>query len=449
MGDVPPAGMDANSVYLQALAAAQQLAAKIRSQAEGDKKRRSGWDEAPSPVPEQTKFSRSDQNDLSSERSKQDQLNQLAAVRFSSAAGLASATSNVIGGREGELAFKEVMSMNGYITVMTNVPHSVVGNIIGRGGENIKSLQDQTGAHIQVTPESQVGPGATERPITQAAGLAAALIPCVARDTESDPDSKERIVTVSGHPEAVSEAEKLIHEIITQHQQRRMGGGGGGGGGGSHYGPPPGMGQVVHMKVPADRVGVVIGKGGATIRELQQMSNCRIQMSKESEPDPALRTVIIEGAPDAIAYAQELIKAKCERRPPGQSTGYGAPAAANPYAAYGYGAGGYGGYGYDASAYYQQGYYQQQSADGTQASAGSADGQGSGGSATAAASTADGSHAAGQTSAQGDAQADPAAYAAWYAQYQAWYASQAASAGGQTAAPGGQAASTDASGTAS
>ena len=51
----------------------------------------------------------------------------------------------------------------GDVAATISVPHRRVGLIIGRGGENVRFLQQQTRAHVQVQPERDVHPAQTER----------------------------------------------------------------------------------------------------------------------------------------------------------------------------------------------------------------------------------------------------------------------------------------------
>jgi transcription antitermination factor NusA-like protein len=46
-----------------------------------------------------------------------------------------------------------------------SVPSSVVGAVIGRGGENIRAIQQRSGAHIQIEREADAEPGSTERQV--------------------------------------------------------------------------------------------------------------------------------------------------------------------------------------------------------------------------------------------------------------------------------------------
>ena len=62
-----------------------------------------------------------------------------------------------------------------------------VGVIIGKSGETIKNLQQQSGAKIQVT-----------------------------RDMDSDPNSQTRPIELMGTPEQISRAEQMISEVLAE-----------------------------------------------------------------------------------------------------------------------------------------------------------------------------------------------------------------------------------------
>jgi len=51
------------------------------------------------------------------------------------------------------------------VAATVSIPHRKVGLIIGRGGENIRFLQQQTRAHIQIQSEHDMCPGQPERTV--------------------------------------------------------------------------------------------------------------------------------------------------------------------------------------------------------------------------------------------------------------------------------------------
>jgi far upstream element-binding protein len=80
---------------------------------------------------------------------------------------------------------------------------------------------------------------------------------------------------------------------------------GGGGGMVSAYGSG---GNTVSVAVPGNKVGLVIGRGGETIRSLESQSGAKIAITQDNSGDrTAERTINISGPEDAIARAKALI----------------------------------------------------------------------------------------------------------------------------------------------
>ncbi|KAG0274177.1 hypothetical protein BGZ95_010041, partial [Linnemannia exigua] len=194
------------------------------------------------------------------------------------------------------------------------IPSTKVGLVIGRRGETIRDLQDRSGARIAVTP------------------------------TPEDQHSASRTVTITGDDNAIERAKALIEEIVNDMAPR--GAYGGAGGGGFQNTPP------VTMTVPQESIGLVIGRGGETVKQLQIQSRAKIQVQQvdPSVPAPAERTINLFGPPEAVEYAKQLIMEKVngardnDRYGGRDQGGYG-----------GSSSGGYGGYG----GYNQQQSYQQ------------------------------------------------------------------------------------------
>jgi far upstream element-binding protein len=199
----------------------------------------------------------------------------------------------------------------------------MVGRIIGRGGETIRRLQDESGARIQIERE---------------AGQ----------------------VKIKGTNAAVETARRLVNEVLNSAPGGGFGGGapaGGGAGGGGGFGAPApggygggggGGGGAASVTLPTQgQEGRIIGRGGETIRDLQQRTGARVQIDRNAG------TVSItgpdqRGVDEAARLVQELV---ATARPPpgggGGGGGYGAPSGGG----YGGAGGGGGGYGAPAQAY--------------------------------------------------------------------------------------------------
>ncbi|XP_047967018.1 far upstream element-binding protein 2-like [Salvia hispanica] len=169
-----------------------------------------------------------------------------------------------------------------------DIPNGRVGVIIGKGGETIKYLQLQSGAKIQVT-----------------------------RDMDADPNSTSRAVELTGTPDQIAKAEQLINDVLSEADaggsgivSRRL------------TGQQSGADQFV-MMIPNNKVGLVIGKGGETIKSMQATTGARIQVIPLHLPPGDMskeRTVQIEGTSEQIEAAKQLVEeVTSENRMRGQS----------------------------------------------------------------------------------------------------------------------------------
>jgi far upstream element-binding protein len=169
------------------------------------------------------------------------------------------------------------------------VPDRTVGLIIGRGGETIRDLQERSGCHVNIVGEQK-----------SVNGL--------------------RPVNLIGTPQAAAKAKDLIMEIVESDSKsaaskdrapaqrdsgRDMGYGGGGGGGGD--------GKINdQIFVPSEAVGMIIGKGGETIKDIQATSGCKVNVSPSSGPGEVERQIGLIGTRDAIERAKQAIMDKVE-----------------------------------------------------------------------------------------------------------------------------------------
>merc|ERR1719308_353936 len=110
------------------------------------------------------------------------------------------------------------MQQEGAITEQIYVPDNMVGLLIGRGGENITRMQQDSQCKIQMSQDSQGQP--------------------------------TRMCTLTGPPEAINAAKAQINNVIAND-----GRGNGGGGGGAF-----------EMMLEGPLVARVIGKGGENIK---------------------------------------------------------------------------------------------------------------------------------------------------------------------------------------
>lgn len=217
------------------------------------------------------------------------------------------------------------------------VPATVIGKIIGRGGEMIRALQNQSTAKIQV---DHSGAGA---------------------------DPNQRQITVIGTPTSALKAEEMVNFIAANPQMDAMGGlqmlvrdkassgaawgtgppyanmpnGGVGmtqadqayygqaGGGAGVYGAAPGgygaaaamppaagPGGTVTDTVPAAKnyMGRIIGQKGVTINDIQRRSGCDIQINQDVAPGQDC-LITITGPPGGVQTARQMLQEIIEMGP--------------------------------------------------------------------------------------------------------------------------------------
>lgn len=167
------------------------------------------------------------------------------------------------------------------------VPDRTVGLIIGRGGETIRDLQERSGCHINIVGESK-----------SVNGL--------------------RPVNLIGTVESLTRAKDLILEIVDSDTRgdgpavKKASGSGRG------EAPMRDFGGSGHEKandsiyVPSDAVGMIIGKGGETIREMQNNTGCKINVAQSSGPGEVQREIGLIGTRDSIARAKQAIDEKVD-----------------------------------------------------------------------------------------------------------------------------------------
>uniref|UniRef100_M3Y254 NOVA alternative splicing regulator 2 n=1 Tax=Mustela putorius furo TaxID=9669 RepID=M3Y254_MUSPF len=156
------------------------------------------------------------------------------------------------------------------------VPNSTAGLIIGKGGATVKAVMEQSGAWVQLSQKPE--------------GI----------------NLQERVVTVSGEPEQVHKAVSAIVQKVQEDPQSS-----------SCLnisyanvaGPVANSKELVEIAVPENLVGAILGKGGKTLVEYQELTGARIQISKKGEflPGTRNRRVTITGSPAATQAAQYLI----------------------------------------------------------------------------------------------------------------------------------------------
>ncbi|KAM0827173.1 hypothetical protein ACQ4PT_068372 [Festuca glaucescens] len=119
------------------------------------------------------------------------------------------------------------------------------------------------------------------------------------------PGSQTRSVDLSGTPDQISRAEQLINDVLAEADA-----GASGTVSNRKYNPPQPGSEQFQMQIANNKVGLVIGKGGETIKSMQAKSGARIQVIPLHLPpgDPATeRTLYIDGTVEQIEIAKQLV----------------------------------------------------------------------------------------------------------------------------------------------
>jgi predicted RNA-binding protein YlqC (UPF0109 family) len=131
----------------------------------------------------------------------------------------------------------------GALTEEITVPNAVVGTIIGRGGETIASIQAQTNCKLQIQKEQDIQPGQSHRIITLSANSQSAIDQC------------KQIIKTIVH-ERMSKIGGTQQNSIVLHDGSTV----------------PGDYTLVEVLVPDADVGLIIGKMGGTLVDVNRFS---------------------------------------------------------------------------------------------------------------------------------------------------------------------------------
>lgn len=171
-----------------------------------------------------------------------------------------------------------VRASNEDVMVKMLVTDNIAGAIIGREGSTIMELQRETGARVKVSQASDFFPG-----------------------------TSERTILLAGSMNSVLQVQELIWQKISEFSKSRDGSGG--------HNNNSVTGKLL---IPYDCGGLIIGRGGTTIRYIQEESSARVQItSKENDASKISRerVMTISGTLDACVKASELVFLKMMEDP--------------------------------------------------------------------------------------------------------------------------------------
>lgn len=204
------------------------------------------------------------------------------------------------------------------VTLRIVVPASQCGSLIGKGGCKIKEIRESTGAQVQVAGDML--PNSTERAIT-IAGTPQSIIECVKQICVVMLESPPKGVTIPYRPKpsgspvifaggqsssaAISPQLTKLHQLAMQQSPFPI--------------APSNQGftgidasaqtSSHEMTIPNDLIGCIIGRQGAKINEIRQMSGAQIKIANPVDGSTD-RQVTITGSPASISLAEYLINAR-------------------------------------------------------------------------------------------------------------------------------------------
>jgi far upstream element-binding protein len=165
-----------------------------------------------------------------------------------------------------------------------SIDSSLVGLIIGRQGENLRRVEAETATRVQfMTGPEAIGP------------VRACKITGTRQAREDAKAEIFRIIDENGSSSStrVVTADRPLNVV---------------GKGSSAHQPALRTGEdASQIMVPNRTVGLIIGRGGETIRDLQERSGCHVNIVGEEKSVNGLRPVNLIGTPQAAAMAKDLI----------------------------------------------------------------------------------------------------------------------------------------------
>ncbi|KAM3842927.1 poly(rC)-binding protein 3 isoform 2-T2 [Diretmus argenteus] len=166
--------------------------------------------------------------------------------------------------------------LNVTLTIRLLMHGKEVGSIIGKKGETVKKMREESGARINI----------------------------------SEGNCPERIVTITGPTDAIFKAFAMIaykfeEDIINSMSSSPA------------TSKPP---VTLRLVVPASQCGSLIGKGGSKIKEMRESTGAQVQVAGDMLPNSTERAVTISGTPDAIIQCVKQICVVMLESPPKGAT---------------------------------------------------------------------------------------------------------------------------------
>ncbi|XP_037946377.1 far upstream element-binding protein 3-like isoform X3 [Teleopsis dalmanni] len=172
------------------------------------------------------------------------------------------------------------------------VPKIAVGVVIGKGGDMIRKIQTECGCKLQFIQGKNDEPGDRR---------------CVINGTRQQVDDAKRMI------------EGLIDNVMRNQNPRSANGNSNGtaDNGNSNYGYGYGVNHAqqpareeITFMVPAAKCGIVIGRGGETIKLINQQSGAYCEMDRNAVNPPAEKLFKCKGTSEQVETARQLIAEK-------------------------------------------------------------------------------------------------------------------------------------------
>ncbi|XP_048407563.1 poly(rC)-binding protein 3 isoform X2 [Stegostoma tigrinum] len=166
--------------------------------------------------------------------------------------------------------------LNIMLTIRLLMHGKEVGSIIGKKGETVKKMREESCARINI----------------------------------SEGSCPERIVTITGPTDAIFMAFSMIAHKFEEDINSSMTNS-------TVTSKPP---VTLRLVVPASQCGSLIGKGGSKIKEIRETTGAQVQVAGDMLPNSTERAVTISGTPDAIIQCVKQICVVMLESPPKGAT---------------------------------------------------------------------------------------------------------------------------------
>ncbi|XP_060637438.1 poly(rC)-binding protein 3-like isoform X3 [Anolis sagrei] len=166
--------------------------------------------------------------------------------------------------------------LNVTLTIRLLMHGKEVGSIIGKKGETVKKMREESGARINI----------------------------------SEGSCPERIVTITGPTDAIFKAFSMIALKFEEDINASMTNS-------TVTSKPP---VTLRLVIPASQCGSLIGKGGSKIKEIRESTGAQVQVAGDMLPNSTERAVTISGTPDAIIQCVKQICVVMLESPPKGAT---------------------------------------------------------------------------------------------------------------------------------